>query len=86
MAIRLRPILGIYFGERVESRTLAEFWGDIAIALHVPLVFRLTPYSDGSAAKTGFDRNLYLRYREYRAALGLFAAWVTLAIKAYWLS
>ena len=82
--------LGIYFPVmRVESRTLAEMFGDDYrhYALHVPLFFpRLTPYSDDTAARTGFDRKLYLRYREYRAALGLFAAWVTLAIKAYWLS
>ena len=82
--------LGIYLPVmRVESRTLEGMFGDDYrhYALHVPLFFpRLTPYSDGTAAKTGFDRNLYLRYREYRAALGLCAAWVTLAIKAYWLS
>lgn len=82
--------LGIYFPVmRVESRTLAEMFREDYrhYALHVPLFFpRLTPYIDGSAATTGFDRSLYLRYREYRAALGLFAAWVTLAIKAYWLS
>jgi hypothetical protein len=74
---------------RVESRTLAEMFGDDyrQYALHVPLFFpRLTRYDDGIAAPTGFDRNLYLRYREYRAALGLFVAWVTLALKAYWLS
>ena len=82
--------LGIYFPVmRVESRTLAEMFGDEyhKYALHVPLFFpRLTRYDDGIAAPTGFDRNLYLRYREYRAALGLFVAWVTLALKAYWLS
>jgi protein-S-isoprenylcysteine O-methyltransferase Ste14 len=82
--------LGIYFPVmRVESRTLAEMFGDEyrEYALHVPLFLpRLTRYDDGIAAPTGFDRSLYLRYREYRAALGLFVAWVTLALKAYWLS
>ena len=74
---------------RVESRTLAEMFGDKyrRYAQHVPLFFpRLTPYRDDSTRANGFNRALYLRYREYRAALGLVAAWVVLAIKAYWLS
>ena len=82
--------LGIYLPVmRVESRTLAQMFGDEyrQYADHVPLFFpRLTPYRDDSAGTKGFDRGLYLRYREYRAALGLVAAWVVLAIKAYWLS
>ena len=82
--------LGIYLPVmRVESRTLAEMFGEDyrQYALQVPLFFpRLKRYDDGTAAPMGFDRSLYLRYREYRAALGLFAAWVALAIKAYWLS
>jgi len=53
----------------------------------VPLFFpRLTPHSYDPSRLTRFDRNLYLRYREYRAALGLLVAWVVLAIKAYWLT
>jgi hypothetical protein len=55
--------------------------------LHVPLFFpRLTPHNDDPSRLTRFDRKLYLRYREYRAALGLLVAWVLLAIKAYWLT
>ena len=80
--------LGIYFPVmRVESRTLAETFGDDYrhYALHVPLFFpRLSPHRDAATAPIGFDRSLYLRYREYRAALGLVAAWIVLAIKAYW--
>jgi hypothetical protein len=30
-----------------------------------------------------FDMSLYLRYREYRAALGLVAAWSLLALKSF---
>lgn len=81
--------LGIYLPVmRVESRTLAEMFGEDygQYALHVPLFFpRLTPYRYDADPKVVFDRSLYLRYREYRAALGLLAAWITLAIKAYWL-
>jgi len=79
--------LGIYLPVmRVESRTLAELFGASyqQYALQVPLFFpRFTPYRDEAAESVGFDRNLYLRYREYRAALGLFIAWGTLALKAY---
>ncbi len=82
--------LGIYLPVmRVESRTMAEMFGDEyrQYALHVPLFFpRLTPHRDDPSRLTRFDRNLYLRYREYRAALGLLVAWVVLAIKAYWLT
>jgi len=35
--------------------------------------------------KTGFDGSLYMRYREYRAALGLLIAWGLLVFKAYYL-
>ena len=81
--------LGIYLPVmRVESRTLAETFADEyrQYAFHVPLFFpRLTPYRDEAAPPTSFDSSLYLRYREYRAALGLVAAWLVLAIKAYWL-
>jgi hypothetical protein len=33
-------------------------------------------------ATTKFDPDLYLRYREYRAALGLLLAWGVLWLKA----
>ena len=80
--------LGIYLPVmRVESRTLAEMFPDDyrQYAPHVPLFFpRLTPYGVGGTPATGFDGSLYMRYREYRAALGLLVAWIALAIKSYW--
>ena len=79
--------LGIYFPVmRVESATLAELFGKSFqdYAREVPLFFpRVTPYrSDGPA--NDFDRSLYMRYREYRAALGLVIAWALLVFKAYY--
>lgn len=78
--------LGIYFPVmRVEAKHLAGTFGqdfdDYARA--VPLFLpRLTPYRDVKTQGTRFDASLYLRYREYRAALGLLIAWGVLAIKA----
>jgi protein-S-isoprenylcysteine O-methyltransferase Ste14 len=78
--------LGIYFPVmRVEARHLAESFGrDFDIyARSVPLFLpRLTPYKDEKTLGTRFDASLYLRYREYRAALGLLIAWGVLALKA----
>ena len=79
--------LGIYLPVmRVEAETLAGlFGGDYkAYASAVPLLFpRLTPYRSGEGeAATKFDIALYLRYREYRAALGLLLAWCVLMLKA----
>jgi hypothetical protein len=56
----------------------------------VPLLFpRFTPYAGDSGDVDGgrscglkFDMSLYLRYREYRAALGLLIGWGVLALKA----
>lgn len=80
--------LGIYLPVmRVESRTMHQLFGDAFsdYASTVPLFFpRLTPYRSG-APKVRFDRRLYLRYREYEAALGLLVAWGLLAVKAYFL-
>jgi hypothetical protein len=51
----------------------------------VPLFFpRLTPFRQNESAATRFDGTLYLRYREYRAALGLLVAWGLLLIKTYY--
>jgi protein-S-isoprenylcysteine O-methyltransferase Ste14 len=79
---------GIYFSVmRVESATLAKLFGESyqPYADAVPLFFpRLTPYR-GAVEKVRFDGNLYLRYREYRAALGLLIAWGLLALKAYYI-
>src|SRR5205085_9045128 len=71
--------LGIYIPVmRVEALTLAELFGDDyrRYAAAVPLLFpRLTPYKACDDTTTRFDAGLYMRYREYRAALGLLLAW-----------
>jgi protein-S-isoprenylcysteine O-methyltransferase Ste14 len=76
--------LGIYLPVmRVESATLVKLFGASfqAYAAAVPLFLpRLTPYRSGTR-KIGFDRKLYMRYREYRAALGLLIAWGLLVLK-----
>jgi protein-S-isoprenylcysteine O-methyltransferase Ste14 len=74
--------LGIYLPVmRVEATTLADIFGEDyrRYARAVPLFF---PYRDEKAQGTKFDPGLYLRYREYRAALGLLIAWGVLALKA----
>ena len=84
--------LGIYFPVmRVEAAHLTELFGEsfARYAREVPLFLpRPMPYRmhDNSFAPTHFDRALYLRYREYRAALGVVAAWGILAAKTIWLS
>lgn len=79
--------LGIYLPVmRVESATLAKLFGESfqkyadAVPMFLP---RLSPYRGD--ATTEFDKALYLRYREYRAALGLLIAWGLMALKAYYL-
>jgi protein-S-isoprenylcysteine O-methyltransferase Ste14 len=80
--------LGIYLPVmRVESATLAQLFGlkFKKYADAVPLFFpRFSPYR-GDNGTTGFDKSLYLRYREYRAALGLLIAWGLMIVKAYYL-
>lgn len=77
--------LGIYLPVmRVEARDLIElFAGEYEqYARRVPLFFpRPTAYKAAGDAR--FDVDLYLRYREYRAALGFLFAWSILAIKAF---
>jgi protein-S-isoprenylcysteine O-methyltransferase Ste14 len=80
--------LGIYFPVmRVEASTLAGLFKESyppyadAVPLFLP---RLTPYRRG-ADRQRFDGNLYLRYREYQAALGLLVLWAILVLKAYYL-
>lgn len=81
--------LGIYFPVmRVEAKSLAEKFGEDFRRYEqaVPLFFpRLTPYHAAEATAANFDHELYLRYREYRAALGLVIAWGILAVKAFYL-
>jgi protein-S-isoprenylcysteine O-methyltransferase Ste14 len=78
--------LGIYWPVmRVEASTLAEMFGEEykRYAAAVPLLLpRLTPYRAGEDSAVRFDPSLYLRYREYRAALGLLVAWCVLWLKA----
>ena len=78
--------LGIYWPVmRVEASTLAEMFGEEyeRYAAAVPLLLpRLTPYGAGEDSNVRFDPSLYLRYREYRAALGLLVAWCVLLLKA----
>ena len=76
-------ILGIYLPVmRVEAETLSELFGKkyARYASEVPLFWpRFSPYRQND---TDFDRDLYLRYREYRAAIGVVIAWALLAAKA----
>jgi len=76
-------ILGIYLPVmRVESQTLSELFGRKyeRYASEVPLFLpRFSPYRQNEVE---FDRALYLRYREYRAAVGIVIAWALLAAKA----
>ncbi|HLM54788.1 MAG TPA: methyltransferase [Pyrinomonadaceae bacterium] len=81
--------LGIYLPVmRVEAQTLAELFGEEykAYAAAVPLLLpRISPYRPAGASKMAaakFDPSLYMRYREYRAALGLLVAWGVLVAKA----
>jgi protein-S-isoprenylcysteine O-methyltransferase Ste14 len=78
--------LGIYLPVmRVEATTLAELFGEDykAYARAVPLFFpRPFPYRDERTRDVRFDASLYMRYREYQAAIGLVVAWGLLALKA----
>jgi protein-S-isoprenylcysteine O-methyltransferase Ste14 len=93
-----QPLLGLLFAAlflgiylpvmRVEAATLAELFGEdyARYARAVPLfVPRLLPYRDEKTRDTRFDTSLYLRYREYRAALGLLIALGLLALKAFFI-
>lgn len=77
--------LGIYLPVmRVEAATLAELFGEDyrLYARAVPLLLpRPTPYRDEGGERLQFDAALYLRYREYRAALGVLAAFALLTLK-----
>ena len=79
--------LGIYLPVmRVESATMGQIFGEdfSAYSRAVPLFFpRFTAYRKPDDA-TKFDRDLYLRSREYEAALGLLIAWGLLVVKAYY--
>lgn len=81
--------LGIYLPVmRVEGADLAKLFGDDykAYARDVPLFFpSLLPHRDERAARVKFDASLYMRYREYRAALGVLVALGLLALRPVFL-
>jgi hypothetical protein len=68
---------------RTESTTLARRFGDAycRYATSVPAVLPRRAAPEGAAMRARFDRRLYLRNREYRAALGLLGAWILLAVQ-----
>ncbi|MDQ6652596.1 MAG: isoprenylcysteine carboxylmethyltransferase family protein [Acidobacteriota bacterium] len=80
--------VGIYLPVmRVESATLSHLFGETfrQYAQDVPLFLpRVSRYRSGELRRK-FDCSLYMRYREYRAALGLLLAWGFLILKAYYL-
>jgi len=77
--------LGIYMPVmRVEAKDLTRIFGEDynEYARRIPLFFpRITRYEISADAR--FDMALYMRYREYRAALGLIFALFVLAFKAF---
>ena len=80
--------LGIYLPVmRVEASTMAQLFGEDyeQYRRSVPLFFpRISRFRQGQSAANKFDSSLYLRYREYRAALGLVVAWGLLLIKTFY--
>jgi protein-S-isoprenylcysteine O-methyltransferase Ste14 len=78
--------LGIYYSVmRDEAASLDELFGaDYRVyAMSVPLFIpSVRAFRSSQSTDTRFDTSLYLRYREYRAALGLLIAWTILALKA----
>jgi protein-S-isoprenylcysteine O-methyltransferase Ste14 len=80
--------LGIYLRVmRVESQELTALFGADyeKYSQNVPLFFpRLSAYKEQNSSDNKFDLGLYLKYREYRAALGVLMVWVILAGKLWW--
>jgi protein-S-isoprenylcysteine O-methyltransferase Ste14 len=76
--------LGVYVPVmQAEAAHIAQLFGEeyAAYAACVPLFWpRLTPHK--GARQTRFDRRLYLRYREYRALIGLIMIIGLLMLKA----
>jgi len=83
-------LLGIYLPVmRVEANDLEKAFGEEyrRYAASVPLFLpRLTRYHTSSNEAAHFDRGLYLKYREYRAALGFALGWLALVIKSYYIN
>lgn len=84
--VPIMMLLGIYLPVmRVESGTLTQLFGKKyeRYSKEVPLFLpRLSAYRS-AVTPAKFDRHLYLRYREYRAALGVLIAWALLALKMF---
>jgi protein-S-isoprenylcysteine O-methyltransferase Ste14 len=82
--------LGIYLPVmRVEATTMAELFGKEFEEYKkvVPMFFpRPIPFRSGRSSTNHFDASLYLRYREYRAAIGLVCAWGLLLAKSFYLN
>ena len=79
--------LGIYLPVmRVEAKELIAIFGDEfekyakAVPLFIP---RLSAYKNENSAPNKFEKELYLKYREYQAAIGVGLALCVLAVKAY---
>jgi protein-S-isoprenylcysteine O-methyltransferase Ste14 len=81
--------IGIYLPVmRVEADDMRRSFTESyeRYAANVPLFFpRLTPYREKDSEKAGFDVSLYLKYREYRAAIGVVLIWAVLAAKMWFL-
>lgn len=81
--------LGIYVPVmRAESKELIAIFGAEyeKYSKEVPLFLpRLTPFRGENSSSQKFDFELYLKYREYQAALGVVFALCVLAAKAYFL-
>ena len=81
--------LGIYFPVmKAESKELIDIFGEEFehYAKKVPLFIpRIRPFRSNNSSPNNFEFDLYLKYREYRAALGVTFAWCILAAKAFFL-
>lgn len=82
--------LGIYLPVmRFEAKELIAIFGKDfekyanAVPLFIP---RLTAYKGENSEPIKFEKELYLKYREYQAAIGVGVAFCVLAVKAYFFS
>ncbi len=76
--------IGIYFPVmRIEARELTKIFGDEfeAYAEKVPLFF--PSFSGYGSSGKGFELSLYLRYREYQAAIGFVFIAAVLVLKSF---
>ena len=78
--------IGIYLPVmRVEAEDIRQIFGEEfdEYERNVPMLIpRVTPWN---GTGTAFDFQLYLQYREYRAAIGVALAIAVLVAKAYFL-